>query len=116
MKATVFFFKVSFTPFLFQIYQSWLDKSTPFYAVRWAATLLLTAVYMIRVYVLQVNNLIPLMFFHFTIMFFVQGSHKIAAVIEAFSLHFFFKCQNVSNLEIVNDVVILYLPGTVEAK
>ncbi|KAG7227020.1 hypothetical protein INR49_022367 [Caranx melampygus] len=36
-----------------QIYQSWLDKSTPFYAVRWAATLLLTAVYMIRVYILQ---------------------------------------------------------------
>ncbi|XP_055015047.1 protein RER1-like [Boleophthalmus pectinirostris] len=36
-----------------QIYQSWLDKSTPFYAVRWAATLLLTAIYMIRVYILQ---------------------------------------------------------------
>ncbi|KAJ0064699.1 hypothetical protein NL108_011911, partial [Boleophthalmus pectinirostris] len=35
------------------IYQSWLDKSTPFYAVRWAATLLLTAIYMIRVYILQ---------------------------------------------------------------
>lgn len=38
-----------------QIYQSWLDKSTPFYAVRWAATLLFTAVYMIRVYLLQVS-------------------------------------------------------------
>ncbi|CAL9702772.1 unnamed protein product [Knipowitschia caucasica] len=36
-----------------QVYQSWLDKSTPFYAVRWAATLLLTALYMIRVYILQ---------------------------------------------------------------
>uniref|UniRef100_A0A667Y3F0 Protein RER1 n=1 Tax=Myripristis murdjan TaxID=586833 RepID=A0A667Y3F0_9TELE len=36
-----------------QIYQSWLDKSTPFYAVRWAVTLLLTAVYMVRVYILQ---------------------------------------------------------------
>uniref|UniRef100_A0A3B4WLI8 Uncharacterized protein n=1 Tax=Seriola lalandi dorsalis TaxID=1841481 RepID=A0A3B4WLI8_SERLL len=39
--------------FFQQVYQSWLDKSTPFYAVRWAATLLLTAVYMIRVYILQ---------------------------------------------------------------
>ncbi|XP_072538415.1 protein RER1 isoform X2 [Salminus brasiliensis] len=36
-----------------QIYQSWLDKSTPFSAVRWAVTLLLTAIYMIRVYILQ---------------------------------------------------------------
>ncbi|KAL4622574.1 protein RER1 [Arapaima gigas] len=36
-----------------QIYQSWLDKSTPFSALRWGATLLLTAVYMIRVYFLQ---------------------------------------------------------------
>ncbi|KAJ3586146.1 hypothetical protein NHX12_012547 [Muraenolepis orangiensis] len=36
-----------------QIYQSWLDKSTPFYIGRWAGTLLLTAVYMIRVYILQ---------------------------------------------------------------
>uniref|UniRef100_A0A3B4FQ03 Protein RER1 n=1 Tax=Pundamilia nyererei TaxID=303518 RepID=A0A3B4FQ03_9CICH len=31
-----------------QVYQSWLDKSTPFYAMRWAGTLLLTLVYMIR--------------------------------------------------------------------
>ncbi|XP_054631648.1 protein RER1 isoform X3 [Dunckerocampus dactyliophorus] len=38
-----------------QIYQSWLDKSTPYSAVRWGATLLLTAVYMIRVYILQVD-------------------------------------------------------------
>ncbi|XP_028309920.1 protein RER1 isoform X2 [Gouania willdenowi] len=36
-----------------QVYQSWLDKSTPFYAARWAGTLLLTAFYMIRVYILQ---------------------------------------------------------------
>ncbi|XP_035761526.1 protein RER1 isoform X2 [Neolamprologus brichardi] len=36
-----------------QVYQSWLDKSTPFYAMRWAGTLLLTLVYMIRVYLLQ---------------------------------------------------------------
>uniref|UniRef100_A0A8C4GJC8 Protein RER1 n=1 Tax=Dicentrarchus labrax TaxID=13489 RepID=A0A8C4GJC8_DICLA len=49
-----------------QVYQSWLDKSTPFYAVRWTATLLLTAIYMIRVYILQViyihhvNSAIPL--------------------------------------------------------
>lgn len=44
--------------FLFeiQIYQSWLDKSTPFSAVRWAATLILTAIYMIRVYILQVKH------------------------------------------------------------
>ncbi|XP_014828514.1 protein RER1 isoform X2 [Poecilia latipinna] len=35
------------------VYQTWLDKSTPFYAVRWALTLLLTAIYMIRVYILQ---------------------------------------------------------------
>lgn len=40
--------------FLSQVYQSWLDKSTPFYAMRWAGTLLLTLVYMIRVYLLQV--------------------------------------------------------------
>lgn len=46
-----------------KVYQSWLDKSTPFYAVRWAATLLLTAVYMIRVYILQV------MFFVFVFVF-----------------------------------------------
>lgn len=43
-----------------QIYQSWLDKSTPFYAVRWAATLLLTAIYMIRVYILQVGIVLSL--------------------------------------------------------
>ncbi|KTG45366.1 hypothetical protein cypCar_00005586 [Cyprinus carpio] len=36
-----------------QIYQSWLDKSTPFSAVRWAVTVILTAIYMIRVYILQ---------------------------------------------------------------
>uniref|UniRef100_A0A8C1DX45 Protein RER1 n=1 Tax=Cyprinus carpio carpio TaxID=630221 RepID=A0A8C1DX45_CYPCA len=36
-----------------QVYQSWLDKSTPFSAVRWAVTLILTAIYMIRVYILQ---------------------------------------------------------------
>ncbi|KAG5282109.1 hypothetical protein AALO_G00052310 [Alosa alosa] len=36
-----------------QVYQSWLDKSTPFAVVRWGATLLLTAIYMIRVYILQ---------------------------------------------------------------
>nr|XP_057940026.1 protein RER1 isoform X2 [Doryrhamphus excisus] len=36
-----------------QIYQSWLDKSTPYSAVRWGGTLLLTAIYMIRVYILQ---------------------------------------------------------------
>ncbi|PWA30912.1 hypothetical protein CCH79_00010611, partial [Gambusia affinis] len=35
------------------VYQTWLDKSTPFYVVRWALTLLLTAIYMIRVYILQ---------------------------------------------------------------
>uniref|UniRef100_A0A8C5CLQ3 Protein RER1 n=1 Tax=Gadus morhua TaxID=8049 RepID=A0A8C5CLQ3_GADMO len=40
-----------------QIYQSWLDKSTPFYIGRWAGTLILTAVYMIRVYILQVTFL-----------------------------------------------------------
>lgn len=46
--------------FLFemQIYQSWLDKSTPFSAVRWAVTLILTAIYMIRVYILQVQLLL----------------------------------------------------------
>lgn len=38
-----------------QIYQSWLDKSTPHTAVRWVATLGLTFVYMIRVYLLQVG-------------------------------------------------------------
>lgn len=43
-----------FVCFSNQVYQSWLDKSTPFYVVRWALTLLLTAVYMIRVYILQV--------------------------------------------------------------
>uniref|UniRef100_A0A8C4GJY3 Protein RER1 n=1 Tax=Dicentrarchus labrax TaxID=13489 RepID=A0A8C4GJY3_DICLA len=42
----------SYLKFL-KVYQSWLDKSTPFYAVRWTATLLLTAIYMIRVYILQ---------------------------------------------------------------
>uniref|UniRef100_A0AAY5EYZ5 Protein RER1 n=1 Tax=Electrophorus electricus TaxID=8005 RepID=A0AAY5EYZ5_ELEEL len=43
----------SFFTRLGQIYQSWLDKSTPFSAVRWAVTLILTAIYMIRVYILQ---------------------------------------------------------------
>ncbi|MBW00421.1 Protein RER1, partial [Eschrichtius robustus] len=36
-----------------QIYQSWLDKSTPYTAVRWVVTLGLSFVYMIRVYLLQ---------------------------------------------------------------
>uniref|UniRef100_A0A670IEZ5 Protein RER1 n=1 Tax=Podarcis muralis TaxID=64176 RepID=A0A670IEZ5_PODMU len=36
-----------------QIYQSWLDKSTPYTAVRWVATLGLSFIYMIRVYLLQ---------------------------------------------------------------
>ncbi|XP_034000914.1 protein RER1 isoform X2 [Trematomus bernacchii] len=36
-----------------QVYQSWLDKSTPFHLGRWGGTLLLTAIYMIRVYILQ---------------------------------------------------------------
>ncbi|KAM9431649.1 protein RER1 isoform 2-T3 [Salvelinus alpinus] len=36
-----------------QIYQSWLDKSTPFSIGRWGVTLSLTAIYMIRVYILQ---------------------------------------------------------------
>ena len=38
-----------------QIYQSWLDKSTPYTAVRWVVTLGLSFVYMIRVYLLQVS-------------------------------------------------------------
>ncbi len=45
----------SFSLFEMQIYQSWLDKSTPFSSVRWASTLILTAIYMIRVYILQVK-------------------------------------------------------------
>ncbi|XP_014799385.1 PREDICTED: protein RER1 isoform X1 [Calidris pugnax] len=36
-----------------QIYQSWLDKSTPYTAVRWIVTLGLSFIYMIRVYLLQ---------------------------------------------------------------
>lgn len=36
----------------FQIYQSWLDKSTPYTAVRWVVTLGLSFIYMIRVYLL----------------------------------------------------------------
>nr|XP_020831482.1 protein RER1 isoform X2 [Phascolarctos cinereus] len=36
-----------------QIYQSWLDKSTPYTAVRWVVTLGLSFIYMIRVYLLQ---------------------------------------------------------------
>ncbi|XP_020729348.2 protein RER1 isoform X2 [Odocoileus virginianus] len=36
-----------------QIYQSWLDKSTPHTAVRWVVTLGLSFIYMIRVYLLQ---------------------------------------------------------------
>uniref|UniRef100_A0A3B3SNU8 Protein RER1 n=1 Tax=Paramormyrops kingsleyae TaxID=1676925 RepID=A0A3B3SNU8_9TELE len=36
-----------------QIYQSWLDKSTPFSAMRWIFTILLIVIYMIRVYLLQ---------------------------------------------------------------
>ncbi|XP_010003502.1 PREDICTED: protein RER1 isoform X2 [Chaetura pelagica] len=35
------------------IYQSWLDKSTPYTAVRWIVTLGLSFIYMIRVYLLQ---------------------------------------------------------------
>jgi hypothetical protein len=50
--SIVFYF---FLSLLLQIYQSWLDKSTPFYIGRWAGTLILTAVYMIRVYILQVT-------------------------------------------------------------
>uniref|UniRef100_A0A8C7AGC1 Protein RER1 n=1 Tax=Neovison vison TaxID=452646 RepID=A0A8C7AGC1_NEOVI len=38
-----------------QIYQSWLDKSTPYTAVRWLVTLGLSFVYMIRVYLLQMT-------------------------------------------------------------
>uniref|UniRef100_A0ABI7Z335 Protein RER1 n=2 Tax=Felinae TaxID=338152 RepID=A0ABI7Z335_FELCA len=38
-----------------QIYQSWLDKSTPYTAVRWVVTLGLSFVYMIRVYLLQMT-------------------------------------------------------------
>lgn len=41
---------------LFQIYQSWLDRSTPFSIGRWGVTLSLTAIYMIRVYILQVEK------------------------------------------------------------
>uniref|UniRef100_A0A8D2AHK1 Protein RER1 n=1 Tax=Sciurus vulgaris TaxID=55149 RepID=A0A8D2AHK1_SCIVU len=40
-----------------QIYQSWLDKSTPYTAVRWVVTLGLSFVYMIRVYLLQMTAL-----------------------------------------------------------
>ncbi|NXS91802.1 RER1 protein, partial [Jacana jacana] len=40
-----------------QIYQSWLDKSTPYTAVRWIVTLGLSFIYMIRVYLLQVRKL-----------------------------------------------------------
>ncbi|KPP57453.1 protein RER1-like [Scleropages formosus] len=36
-----------------QVYQSWLDRSTPFSVGRWAVTLLLVLIYMIRVYILQ---------------------------------------------------------------
>uniref|UniRef100_A0A286ZVB9 Protein RER1 n=1 Tax=Sus scrofa TaxID=9823 RepID=A0A286ZVB9_PIG len=36
-----------------QIYQSWLDRSTPYTAVRWVVTLGLSFVYMVRVYLLQ---------------------------------------------------------------
>ncbi|XP_068772080.1 protein RER1 [Struthio camelus] len=36
-----------------QLYQSWLDKSTPYTAVRWIVTLGLSFIYMIRVYLLQ---------------------------------------------------------------
>ncbi|KAG8540427.1 hypothetical protein GDO81_019322 [Engystomops pustulosus] len=39
-----------------QMYQSWLDKSTPYTAVRWLMTLGLSALYMIRVYILQVRG------------------------------------------------------------
>ena len=38
-----------------QIYQSWLDKSTPYTAMRWVVTLGLSFVYMVRVYLLQVG-------------------------------------------------------------
>nr|KAF6294404.1 retention in endoplasmic reticulum sorting receptor 1 [Pipistrellus kuhlii] len=38
-----------------QIYQSWLDRSTPYTAVRWVVTLGLSFVYMIRVYLLQMT-------------------------------------------------------------
>ncbi|KAG8505473.1 Protein RER1 [Galemys pyrenaicus] len=38
-----------------QVYQSWLDKSTPYTAVRWVVTLGLSFIYMIRVYLLQVG-------------------------------------------------------------
>lgn len=38
-----------------QVYQSWLDKSTPYTAVRWVVTLGLSFVYMVRVYLLQVG-------------------------------------------------------------
>nr|XP_023697345.1 protein RER1-like isoform X1 [Paramormyrops kingsleyae] len=43
----------SFFTRLGQVYQSWLDKSTPFSVGRWAVTVILTALYMIRVYILQ---------------------------------------------------------------
>uniref|UniRef100_A0A8C5PQ26 Protein RER1 n=1 Tax=Leptobrachium leishanense TaxID=445787 RepID=A0A8C5PQ26_9ANUR len=36
-----------------QIYQSWLDKSTPYIAVRWLMTLGMCLLYGIRVYILQ---------------------------------------------------------------
>ncbi|EPY78938.1 hypothetical protein CB1_000980003 [Camelus ferus] len=36
-----------------EIYQSWLDKSTPHTALRWVVTLGLSFVYMVRVYLLQ---------------------------------------------------------------
>ncbi|KAM9103917.1 protein RER1-like [Megaptera novaeangliae] len=35
-----------------QVYQAWLDKSTPYTAVRWVVTLGLSFIYMIRVYLL----------------------------------------------------------------
>nr|KAF6394939.1 retention in endoplasmic reticulum sorting receptor 1 [Molossus molossus] len=38
-----------------QVYQSWLDKSTPYTAVRWVVTLGLSFVYMVRVYLLQMT-------------------------------------------------------------
>ncbi|MGH0172752.1 UNVERIFIED_CONTAM: hypothetical protein FKN15_075637 [Acipenser sinensis] len=43
----------SFFTRLGQIYQSWLDKSTPFAVVRWVVALILTVIYLIRVYILQ---------------------------------------------------------------
>ncbi|KAJ8259082.1 hypothetical protein COCON_G00180940 [Conger conger] len=43
----------SFFSGISQVYQSWLDKSTPFSVMRWGSTLILTAIYMLRVYLLQ---------------------------------------------------------------